>query len=113
MRIPPGFEGEQSSEKVSKLIKALYGLKQSPKVWSGRFTKVMKDSGYKQRQGDHTLFIKHSTSGKLTAFLEYVDDIIVTGNNEGEKHKLKQQLAREFEIKELGRLKYFLGIGVA
>ena len=42
----------------------------------------------------------------------YVDDIIVTGNDEKEKKALKQCLIREFEIKELGRLKYFLAIEV-
>jgi hypothetical protein len=49
----------------------------------------MKDSRYKQSQGDHTLFIKHSVSGGVTALLVYVDDIIETGNDEGEKHELK------------------------
>ena len=41
----------------------------------------MKESGYKQSQGDHTLFIKHSATGGVTALLVYVDDIIVTGND--------------------------------
>ena len=72
----------------------------------------MKGSGYKQSQGDHTLFIKHSSVGGVTALLVYVDDIIVTGNDEKEKHELKQKLVKEFEIKELGKLKYFLGIEV-
>ncbi|RVW82773.1 Retrovirus-related Pol polyprotein from transposon RE1 [Vitis vinifera] len=71
---------------------------------------VMKDSGYKQSQGDHTLFIKHSATGGVTALLVYVDDIIVTGNDEREKHEVKQRLATEFEIKELRKLKYFLDI---
>ena len=42
----------------------------------------------------------------------YVDDIIVTENDEKEKNTLKQCLAKEFEIKDLGQLKYFLGIEV-
>ncbi|RDX84430.1 Copia protein, partial [Mucuna pruriens] len=35
--------------------------------------------GYRQSQGDHTFFIKHSLDGKLTLLLVYVDDMIVTG----------------------------------
>ncbi|RVW28578.1 Retrovirus-related Pol polyprotein from transposon RE1 [Vitis vinifera] len=70
---------------------------------------VMKEFGYKQSQGDHTLFIKHSATRGVTVLLVYVDDIIVTGNDEREKHEVKQRLATEFEIKELGKLKYFLG----
>ena len=70
-------------------------------------------NGYKQSQGNHTLFIKHSISGGVTSLIVYVDDIIVTGNDEKEKNTLKQCLAKEFEIKDLGKLKYFLGIEVA
>ncbi|RVX18952.1 Retrovirus-related Pol polyprotein from transposon RE1 [Vitis vinifera] len=112
MNIPPGFEGN-TGNKVCKLKKALYGLKQSPRAWFERFAKVMKEFGYKQSQGDHTLIIKHSASEGVTALLFYVDDIIVTENDKREKHELKQRLATEFEIKELGKLKYFLGIEVA
>ena len=78
MNIPPGFEGN-TGNKVCKLKKALYGLKQSLRTWFRRFAKVMKESVYKQSQGDHTLFIKHSTVERVTAILVYVDDIIVTG----------------------------------
>jgi len=42
-----------------------------------------------------------------------VDDIIVTRNDEEEQKVFKENLAREFEIKDLGILKYFLGIEVA
>ena len=83
---------------------SLYGIKQSPRAWFGRFAKVMKESEYKQSQDDHTLFIKHSAGRGVTALLAYVDDIIVTGNDEREKHEVKQRLATEFEIKELGKL---------
>jgi len=43
----------------------------------------------------------------------YVDDIVLTGNDDGEIQNLKHLLANEFEIKDLGSLKYFLGIEVA
>lgn len=59
------------------------------------------------------LFIKHSDSGRVIALLVYVDDIIMIGNDEKERHDLKRCLAKEFEIKELRKLKYFLGIEVA
>ena len=74
---------------------------------------VMMAMGYKQSQGDHTLFIKHSPSGGFTILLVYVDDIIVTGDDDKDRQFLSQCLAKEFEIKALGRFKYFLGIEVA
>ena len=43
----------------------------------------------------------------------YVDDIVVIGNDKEGMAQLKECLLKEFEIKDLGRLKYFLGIEVA
>ncbi|WVY92731.1 hypothetical protein V8G54_031819 [Vigna mungo] len=113
MEIPPGYGRDVVTNTVCKLKKALYGLKQSPRAWFGRFTKVMTSLGYKQSQGDHTLFFKHSKSGGVTILLVYVDDIILTGDDKEEQRLLSQCLGKEFEIKTLGKLKYFLGIEVA
>ena len=38
--------------------------------------------------------------------------MIITGDDKEEIKTLKEQLSREFEIKDLGQLKYFLGIEV-
>lgn len=69
--------------------------------------------GYKQSQGDHTLFFKHLQRGKLIVLLVYVDDIIVTGNDLVERQLLKEKLFAEFEMKDIEKFKYFLGIEVA
>ena len=98
MNIPAGFE-RNTGNKMCKLKKSIYGLKQFPRAWFGRFAKVIKESGYKQSQGDNTLFIKHLIVGGVTALLVYVDDIIVIENDEREKHEVKQRLATKFEIK--------------
>ena len=111
MEIPPRFESKEGM--VCKLKKALYGFKQSPRAWFGRLTKVMIALGYKQSQGDHSLFVRHFDSGGVIALLVYVDDMIVTSNDVGEMNNLKQCLLKEFDIKELERLKYFLDIEVA
>ena len=113
MDLPLGYSPITQEKVVCKLKKALYGLKQSPKAWFSRFTSVMVGMGYRQSQGDYTLFIKHSATEGVTVLIVYVDDIVVTGNDEEGMSKLKECLIREFEIKELGRLKYFLGIEVA
>jgi len=51
--------------------------------------------------------------GKITALIIYVDDMIVTGNDQDDISSLQQYLASEFEMKQLGNLKYVLGIEVA
>ena len=113
MELPPGLKLPTSNGKVCKLKKALYGLKQSPRAWFERFSRAMQKFGYNQSQADHTLFIKRSLQRKVTALIVYVDDMVLTGNDEEEIQRLKQSLAQEFEIKDLGNLKYFLGIEVA
>jgi Reverse transcriptase (RNA-dependent DNA polymerase) len=43
----------------------------------------------------------------------YVDDMIISENDEGEIALLKKKLGKEFEVKDLGQLRYFLGIEIA
>ncbi|KAK3020172.1 hypothetical protein RJ639_046980 [Escallonia herrerae] len=113
MELPPGcMMPKTDSQKVCKLHKALYGLKKSPRAWFGRFTKSMRAFGYHQSNSDHTLFLKKK-QGKITALIVYVDDMVVTGNDPEEREALQGHLSREFKMKDLGPLKYFLGIEVS
>ncbi|RVW76419.1 Retrovirus-related Pol polyprotein from transposon RE1 [Vitis vinifera] len=113
MSLPPGFEESFGVGKVCKLKKSLHGLKQSPRAWFERFGKVIKHYGYTQSQADHTMFYKHSYEGKVAILIVYVDDIVLTEDDCNELEKLKGKLAEEFEIKDLGALKYFLGMEFA
>ena len=72
----------------------------------------MRSIGYQQSNSDHTLFLKHNGE-RITTLIVYIDDMIVTGDDPEEKKALHEQLAREFEMKDLGELKYFLGIEVS
>jgi hypothetical protein len=112
MDLPPSFTTASDVGKVCKLNKSLYGLKQSPRAWFGKFSQSMKNYGFKQSQADHTLLLE-CDRGKLTALIVYVDDMVVTGNDEEGIRRLRDYLAKEFEMKDLGALRYFLGIEVA
>ena len=72
----------------------------------------MRKFGYNQSNSDHTLFLK-KCHWKITSLIVYIDDMVVTGNDPQEREALKNHLSREFEIKDLGELKYFLGIEVS
>ncbi|KAL6335920.1 hypothetical protein AAG906_003545 [Vitis piasezkii] len=67
---------------------------------------------YEEGNFDHTLFLKHRQS-KVTTLIVYVDDMIITGDDAEEISKLQELLSTEFEMNNLGGLKYFLGIEVA
>ena len=113
MSLPPGFENKLGSDKVCRLKKSLYGLKQSPRAWFERFGKAVTSYGFLQSQADHTIFYKHSKDGKVAILIVYINDIILTGDDETELAALKKKLAKEFQIKDLGILKYFLGMEFA
>lgn len=61
---------------------------------------------------DHTLFHKRVDTD-ITLLIVYVDGMIVIGSNLYEIEELQYFLAKEFEMKDLGALKYFLGIEVS
>lgn len=52
----------------------------------------MQKCDYKQSQTDQTLFIKRSLQGMVTAVIVYVDDIILTVNDDEEIQKLGKYL---------------------
>ncbi|RDX94031.1 putative mitochondrial protein, partial [Mucuna pruriens] len=60
---------------------------------------------YKQSQSEHTQFIKHFINDKLILLLVYVDDMIIAGDDEIKRLTLKEKLATNFEMKELGKMK--------
>ena len=111
IKAPPRFSDEYESGEGCRLKKALYGLKQSPRAWFDRFTIAMKKFGYKQSYSDRTLFLKKEKR-RITCLIIYVDDMVITGNNEEEISDLKKKFFMEFEMKDLGNQKYFLGIKV-
>ncbi|KAG6501420.1 hypothetical protein ZIOFF_041300 [Zingiber officinale] len=61
---------------------------------------------------DSSLYVRLGSVDKLVVLI-YVDDLIITGNNNDSIAQLKMQLQQKFPIKDLGSLKYFLGIEMA
>lgn len=59
--------------------------------------------GYMQRKVDYIMFFKYVKRGKVTILIVYVDEIIMIGNNVVKVERLKKSLAKEFEIKDLGK----------
>ncbi|XP_068304315.1 uncharacterized mitochondrial protein AtMg00810-like [Pyrus communis] len=57
--------------------------------------------------------LEEERSGKMTALIIYVDDMIIMGDDTEEMMKLEQNLADDFEMKNLEDLKYFLSVEVA
>ncbi|GJS98337.1 ribonuclease H-like domain-containing protein [Tanacetum coccineum] len=110
MTLPPGYFPDNET-KVCKLNKSIYGLKQALRQWNAKLTATLLENNFVQSKSDYSLFTK-SFGDVFIALLVYVDDIIITGNSLAEIEKVKQFLKTKFMIKDLGKLKYFLGIEV-
>ncbi|GAU46782.1 hypothetical protein TSUD_351810 [Trifolium subterraneum] len=111
MEVPQGVNSPKPHQ-VCKLLKSLYGLKQASRKWYEKLTSLLLKEGYTQASSDHSLFtLKHGSD--FTALLVYVDDIILAGNSLQEFARIKLIMDNAFKIKDLGPLKYFLGIEVA
>jgi hypothetical protein len=111
MKIPEGVTCTKSNM-VCKLHKSLYGLKQASRKWYEKLTSLLVAEGYVQSASDYSLFTL-TRSNTFTALLVYVDDIILAGNSLDEFDRIKSVLDSAFKIKNLGQLKYFLGLEVA
>ena len=66
-----------------------------------------------QSKADHSVFYHHPSTGQCIYLIVYVDYIVITGIDKDGIQKLKQHLFSHFQTKELGKLKYFVGIEVA
>ena len=55
--------------------------------------------------------MRHCTNGTIVLAV-YVDDIVITGNDDEGIQLLKSHLSKHFHMKDLGLLHYFLGIEV-
>ena len=68
--------------------------------------------GFVQSKFDYSLFT-HTQGSSFTVLFVYVDDILLTGNNPAYVDSLKKVLDDRFGLKDLGSLRYFLGLEVA
>ncbi|KAK7379716.1 hypothetical protein VNO78_34406 [Psophocarpus tetragonolobus] len=108
---PPGYMKSGEKNKVVKLKKALYGLKQAMRAWNTRIDTYFKENGFEQCPYEHVLYVKKSGGNMLFVVL-YVDDLIFMGNDDEMIQEFKCTMAWEFEMTDLGLMKFFLGLEV-
>ncbi|XP_076901931.1 uncharacterized protein LOC143556522 [Bidens hawaiensis] len=107
---PDGFVIRKKENMVYKLKKVLYGLRQVPRAWNVRLDEVLKEMGFNRCAQDPAVY-KLKNSFTLIVGV-YVDDLIVTGTNEKKINDFKKKMKMVFDMSDLGRLCYYLGIEV-
>ena len=95
---------------MCKLKRALYGLKQALHAWYTQMDNYFTRLGFSKSEADPNLY-QIVVEEKLLIIVLYVDDLILTGD-ELLILSCKEDLAREFEMKYLSLLHYFLELEI-
>lgn len=106
-----GFVNREVPDYVCKLRKAIYSLKQTQRAWYLELSAFLISFGFRKSVADSSLFV-YCAHGVTLYFLVYVDDIILTGNNDAFIGAFIQHLADRFSLKDFGPLHHFLGVEV-
>ena len=91
-----------------KLQQSLYGLMQSGRMWYNRLSEYLLKEGYANNPICPCIFIKKSETG-FAIIVVYVDDLNLIGTPK-ELTRAPKYLKNEFEMKDLGKTKFFLGL---
>lgn len=108
---PEGFIVPGEEQKLYKLKKALYGLRQAPRAWNIKLNHILRGLGFKRCSKEPSLYRKEAKQDLLIVVV-YVDDLLVTGSSLVAISKFKEEMATKFEMSDLGKLTYYLGIEV-
>jgi hypothetical protein len=91
-----------------KLNKSLYGLKQSGRMWYNRLNEFLLNKGYSNNDDCSCVFIRKSSIGFCIISM-YVDDLNIIGT-EFDINEVRDHLKTEFEMNELGKTNFCLGL---
>ncbi|POM63401.1 LOW QUALITY PROTEIN: Polyprotein [Phytophthora palmivora] len=95
---------------VCKLLKGLYALKQAYRIWNNTLHKHPMMIGFKKCTFDAGVYWKLGDYNKIYLTV-YVDDIVIVADPR-DIVKVVDALSRKFRLKDVGRVKHFLGMEI-
>lgn len=93
--------------------KSLYVLKQILRQWYKRFDDYVSKINIVKSKYDSCVYIKYHNKIASIYLLQDVDDILVASKDKTEIQIIKDELAKEFEMKDLGFAKRILGMSIS
>jgi len=111
MKQPEGFVEPGFEDYVCKLVHTIYGTMQGAHDWYETLTETYNKLGYVTSRADPCVRYKRDGNG-YTLTNTYTDDVFGASKTDGEIQKRKDEMGNEWEIKDVGRIEYFLGMRV-
>ena len=96
---------------VCHLRRALYGLKQAPRAWNSKIYGFLTKIGFISNPSEASLCVKKNGAEFMIMCL-YVGDLIYYGTCSKMIDEFKELMKKEFEMTDLGLMRYFLRIQV-
>ena len=109
MKAPDGFDTKSNG--VWKLLKSLYRLKQASYVWNKLLDSTLKTLGFDRCSKD-TCIYSYCSGTTFVILAVHVDDMLIISNSKPKLAEMKRSLAKHFKVKDLGKVKFLLGIEV-
>ena len=91
------------------LLKALYGLRRAPKLWFQNYVQKLNSLGLKQITEEPCLF-----ANDFMIIIFFVDDTLYINHpdHRQETKAIKEALSESYDFKDLGDVKWFLGVRI-
>lgn len=89
----------------------MYGLRKSPRAWYECFDDYIRSLNFKRSESDYCLHFKDVKRERIFLIL-FADDLLVCGKKVTGIAKIKANLSEKFAMKDLGKVKTYLGINI-
>jgi hypothetical protein len=111
MQQPEGFVEPGYEDHVCKLVHTIYGTMQGAHDWYETLMATYDKLGYVTSRADPCVKYKREEGG-YTITDTYTDDVFRASKTDEEVQMRKNEMAKEWEIKDVGENDYFLGMRV-
>jgi Reverse transcriptase (RNA-dependent DNA polymerase) len=102
----------EEGQKVCMLEKSVYGLKQAPRIWHQHLVQELARLKFNRLQYADSTFIRQD-GGETVIMLVYVDDVLLIASCDKLMSNVKKQLKCVIKVKDLGPVRYFLGVEIS
>lgn len=94
------------------MLRSIYGLKQSGRLWNQKVIAFFTSLGFIALNADPSILIHQEEGGEnenITMVSVYVDDFLLAAKQQKDLDWIKAKLKEEYNVKDLGEVKYIIG----